>query len=45
MLRQMKWYAQNGPIRKNGVLPVTTLFLLKILFRFKNLLQRVDLMC
>ena len=26
MLRQIKWWLQNGPIIKNGVLPVTTLF-------------------
>ena len=26
MLRQIEWWVQNGPITKNGVLPVTTLF-------------------
>ena len=26
MLRQIIWWLQNGPIKKNGVLPVTTLF-------------------
>ena len=26
MLRQIKWWLQNEPIAKNGVLPVTTLF-------------------
>ena len=26
MLRQIKWRPQNGPIKKNGVLPATTLF-------------------
>ena len=26
MLRQIKWWLQNEPIKKNGVLPVTTLF-------------------
>ena len=26
MLRQIKWWVQNGPITKNGVLPVTTFF-------------------
>ena len=26
MLRQIEWEVQNGPIKKNGVLPVTTLF-------------------
>ena len=26
MLRQTEWWLQNGPIRKNGVLPVTIFF-------------------
>ena len=26
MLRQIQWLVQNGPITKNEVLPVTTLF-------------------
>ena len=26
MLRQIEWGGQNGPITKNGVLPVTILF-------------------
>ena len=26
MLRQIEWRVQNGPITKNVVLPVTTLF-------------------
>ena len=26
ILRQTEWWLQNGPITKNGVLPVTTLF-------------------
>ena len=26
ILRQIEWEVQNGPIKKNGVLPVTTLF-------------------
>ena len=26
MLRQIEWWLQNGPIKRNGVLPVTTLF-------------------
>ena len=26
MLRQIEWWPPNGPITKNGVLPVTTLF-------------------
>ena len=44
MLRQIGWWIRKGPIRKNRVLLVTTLFFLKILFQFKNLLERVDLM-
>ena len=28
MLRQIEWEVQNGPIRKNEILPVTTLFFL-----------------
>ena len=28
-LRKIKWWVQNGPITKNGVLPVTNLFFLK----------------
>ena len=45
MLRQMEWGVQNGPITKNGVLPVTKYFaFLKILFQFRNLAYRVDLM-
>ena len=38
MLRQIDWWVKNGPITKSGVLPVTILFFLKILFQFKNLL-------
>ena len=26
MLRQIEWRVQNGPMSKNGVLPVTTFF-------------------
>ena len=26
ILRQIEWWVQNGPMTKNGVLPVTTLF-------------------
>ena len=26
MSRQIKWWLQNGPIKKNGVLPITNLF-------------------
>ena len=40
----MEWGVQNGPFTKNGVLPVINLFFLKILFQFKNLLYRVDLL-
>ena len=32
MLRQIEWWVQNGPITKNGVLPVTTLFFWKCYF-------------
>ena len=35
--RQMEWTLKNGLIANNGVLPVTTYFVLKILFQFKNL--------
>ena len=42
MLRQINSWLQNGPITKNGVLPVANLNL--ILFQFKDLLQRVDLL-
>ena len=44
MLRQIEWYLQNGSIIENGVLPVTALFFLKILFQLKNLLRIIDLM-
>ena len=32
MLRQIEWWVKNGPIKKNGVLPVTTLFFWKLYF-------------
>ena len=32
MLRQIEWGVQNGPITKNGVLPVTSLFFGKFCF-------------
>ena len=35
MLRQIAWWVQNGPIKKNGVLPVTTLFLWHFFFCLK----------
>ena len=44
MLKPMKRGVQNGLITKNGVLPETTVLFWKILFQFKNLLERVDLM-
>ena len=36
MLRQIKWWLQNEPIKKNGVLPVTTLFFWKICFSLRT---------
>ena len=36
MLRQKEWQLQNGPITKNGVLPVTTLFFWKISSSFRT---------
>ena len=36
MLRQIKWTLQNRPIKKNGVLPVTTLFFLKFCFSLRT---------
>ena len=36
MLRQIKWWLQNAPITKNGVLPVTTLFFWKICFSLRT---------
>ena len=45
MLRQIEWEVQNGPITKNGVLPVTKYFpFSKILLQFRNLVYGVDLM-
>ena len=38
MLRQIEWGVQNGPITKNTVLPVSTLFLKNVLFQYKDLL-------
>ena len=35
MLRQIEWWIQNGPITKNGVLPVTTLFFWKFCFSLR----------
>ena len=36
MLRQIKWWLQNGRIKKNGVLPVTTLFFWKFCFSLRT---------
>ena len=36
ILRQIEWGIQNGPITKNGVLPVTTLSSWKIFFSLRN---------
>ena len=45
MLRKIEWGVQNGPFTKNRVLPVTKYFpFSKILFQFRNLVYRVDLM-
>ena len=41
-IKQLEWGVQNGPTKKNGVLPVTILFFSKILFQWQNLI-RVDL--
>ena len=37
MLRQIKWQLENGPIKKSGVLPGTTLFF----GRFLPVLERL----
>ena len=36
MLRQIEWWVQNGPIRKNGVLPVITLFFWEFCFSLRT---------
>ena len=36
MLRQIEWWLQNGPITKDGVLPVTTLFFWKFCFSLRT---------
>ena len=36
MLRQIEWWLQNGPITKNGVLPVTTSFFKKLCFSLRT---------
>ena len=43
-LKLIEWRVQNIYLAKNGVLPITSLLFLKILFQFKKLLKRVDLM-
>ena len=43
-LKLIEWGVQNVYLAKNGVLPITSLLFLKILFQFKKLLKRVDLM-
>ena len=43
ILGQIEWRVQHGPITKNGVLPVTTLFFWKFCFSLKSLLYRFDL--
>ena len=35
MIRQIEWWLQNGPIKKNGDLPVTTLFFWKFCFSLR----------
>ena len=36
MLRETEWWVQNGPITKNRVLPVTTLFFWKFCFSLRT---------
>ena len=36
MFKQIEWWIQNGPITKNGVLPVTTLFFRKFCFSLRT---------
>ena len=36
MLRKIEWLLQNGPITKNGVLPVTTSFFWKFCFSLRT---------
>ena len=35
MLRQIEWGVQNGPMTRNGVLPLTTLFFSKFDFSIR----------
>ena len=36
MLRQIEWGSQNGPITKNRILPVTTLYFLEFCFSLRT---------
>ena len=36
MLRQTKWWLQNGPIKKNEVLPITSLYFWKFCFSLRT---------
>ena len=44
MLRQIEWWVQNGPIKKNGVLPVTSLLFWKFCFSLRTS-YRMYLLC
>ena len=44
MLRQIERRVQNRPTTKNGVFPVTGLFLFFNFVSYKNILERVSLM-
>ena len=39
MLRHVKYRAQNGPIKKNGVLPITTLFFKNFVSVYETLIK------
>ena len=41
MLRQLEWGVQNGPITKEGILPVTTLFSQKFCFSLRTLYKQL----
>ena len=43
MLRQIKWWLQNGSITKNGVLPVSNLFFWKFCFSLRT--SKKELIC
>ena len=43
ILRQIKWWLQNVPVTKNGVLPVTTLFFWKFCFSLRSSIK--ELIC